>query len=198
MDVVPFLKASMWLLPACLHAPGENLRSSDRAVAALLCRVLLEDAALELTLYGSQQLVWRSGGASALVLRSAGYGKACSLFFTLGASLLASTSSCSSETVCGRWRSALGGNACVGCSSLDVVHSLLLCPRSRVSPGPTSLPVLRVLCCFDLVSLVVAFWFPPLLLAARLVVLPLCECAVLLFKLGSTLCILLPLRALLI
>jgi hypothetical protein len=198
MDVVPFLKASMWLLPACLHAPGENLRSSDRAVAALLRRVLLEDAALELTLFGSLQLVWRSGGASALVLRSAGCGKACSLFCTLGASLLASTSSCLSETVCGRWRSALGGVACVGCSSLDVVHSLLMCPRSRVSPGPTSLPVLLVLSSFGFASLVVASWFPPLLLVALLVVLSLCECAVLSCKLGSTLCILSSLRALLI
>jgi hypothetical protein len=103
-----------------------------------------------------------------------------------------------SETVCGRWRSALGGVACVGCSSLDVVHSLLMCPRSRVSPGPTSLPVLLVLSGFGFASLVVASWFPPLLLVALLVVLSLCECAVLSFKLGSALCILSPLRALLI
>jgi hypothetical protein len=46
-DAVPFLKASLRLLPAPIHSPGENPRSLDRAVMALSRRVLLEDTALE-------------------------------------------------------------------------------------------------------------------------------------------------------
>ena len=47
VDVVPFLKASMGRRLVCLCAPGENPRSSDRAVAAFWRRDLLEDTALE-------------------------------------------------------------------------------------------------------------------------------------------------------
>nr|XP_051215113.1 uncharacterized protein LOC127332811 isoform X1 [Lolium perenne]XP_051215114.1 uncharacterized protein LOC127332811 isoform X1 [Lolium perenne] len=52
-DVVSFLKASLWLLPAPFLAPGENPRSPDRAVAALRCRALLEETVLEPTSQGS-------------------------------------------------------------------------------------------------------------------------------------------------
>jgi hypothetical protein len=41
------------------RASGENLRSSDRAVTALLCRVLLEDIALKRTASGFPLVVWR-------------------------------------------------------------------------------------------------------------------------------------------
>jgi hypothetical protein len=47
MDVVPFLKESQWFLSVSRFALGENPRSSDRAVATFLCRILLEDVALE-------------------------------------------------------------------------------------------------------------------------------------------------------
>jgi hypothetical protein len=61
-DAVPFLKALLRLLPVLLHAPGESPRSSDRAVAALSCRDLLEDTALESTLCGSPLVVWLRRG----------------------------------------------------------------------------------------------------------------------------------------
>jgi hypothetical protein len=154
------LNASMWLIPASLRALAENPRSSDQAVAALLRRVLLEDAPLELTPYGSLKAVWRNGGASTLVLRSVDCCKACSLFYSLSAPLLASTSSCLSEAVHGKWCSTLGGDACVGCSSPGGVQSLSVCPHSTVSPGTTTLPVMLLLNSFGLVSLVVVSWFP--------------------------------------
>jgi hypothetical protein len=56
---------------------------------------------LEHTPYVSLKVVWRSGGALALVLRYASFGKACTLFCILGAPLLASTNSCLSEAVHG-------------------------------------------------------------------------------------------------
>ena len=56
-DVVSFLKASLWLLAAPFHAPGENPRSPDRVVAALRCRALLEDTVLEPTARGSPKVV---------------------------------------------------------------------------------------------------------------------------------------------
>jgi hypothetical protein len=59
MDVVSFLKASVWLLPAPFRAPGENPRFPKRAVAALRCRALLEDSALEPIGRGSPTVVWR-------------------------------------------------------------------------------------------------------------------------------------------
>jgi hypothetical protein len=49
-DVVPL---------ALLRAPSEKLRSSGRVVAALLCRALLADTALEFTLCGSLMVMWR-------------------------------------------------------------------------------------------------------------------------------------------
>ena len=70
----------VWLLFVLLHAPGENPRSSDRAVALFLRRVLLEDAVLELSACGSPRVTWRRRGASALTLRLLLLGKA---FFVL-------------------------------------------------------------------------------------------------------------------
>jgi hypothetical protein len=58
------LKALMGLLSALLGALGESPRSSDRAVAALLCHSLLEDTALELTACGSSLVGWRRCEAS--------------------------------------------------------------------------------------------------------------------------------------
>lgn len=62
MDVVPFLKASLRLLSVLLCTPVENPRSSDRAVAALRRRALLEDAALESMACGSLEFVRHSSG----------------------------------------------------------------------------------------------------------------------------------------
>ena len=42
-DIFPFLKASQWRYSVSPHTPGENPRSSDRVLAALLRRDLLED-----------------------------------------------------------------------------------------------------------------------------------------------------------
>ena len=42
VDVVPFLKAPMWLSSALLRAPGENPRSLDRAVAAFYVVIFLK------------------------------------------------------------------------------------------------------------------------------------------------------------
>ena len=44
--------------------PDENPRSSDRVVAALWCRALLEDAALELTACFSPEVAWRPSSCS--------------------------------------------------------------------------------------------------------------------------------------
>jgi hypothetical protein len=67
----PLLEGVMGLLSIFLLSPGENLRSSDRAVAALRCRDLLEDIVLEPTTSSSPKVVWRR------CLRSAIFGKAC-------------------------------------------------------------------------------------------------------------------------
>jgi MoxR-like ATPase len=58
-EVTPYLKASVWLLPAPFRALGENPRSLDRAVAALRCRALLEDTVLEPIARGSLMVTWR-------------------------------------------------------------------------------------------------------------------------------------------
>ena len=64
VDFVPFLKVSWWLLPVLSQTPGENPRSSDRAVAALCRRSLLEDDTLEFTMCGSRRSCGGDGGAS--------------------------------------------------------------------------------------------------------------------------------------
>jgi hypothetical protein len=46
-DIFPFLKASQWRYSVSPHTPGENPRSSDRVLAALPRRDLLEDATFE-------------------------------------------------------------------------------------------------------------------------------------------------------
>jgi hypothetical protein len=46
MGIVTFLKASLVLLSALLRVPGENPRSSDQAVAVLLCHYFLEGTVL--------------------------------------------------------------------------------------------------------------------------------------------------------
>jgi hypothetical protein len=53
------LEGIVRLLSVSLLAPGENPRSSDRAVATLLCHTLLEDTVLEVTACGSPMVVWR-------------------------------------------------------------------------------------------------------------------------------------------
>jgi hypothetical protein len=58
LDVVPFLKAPQWLLLVLLHAPGENPRFSDRAVATFRGRALLEDAALDPAAACSLEVAW--------------------------------------------------------------------------------------------------------------------------------------------
>ena len=68
-DAVPFLKVSWRLLLCPLLAPGENPRSSDRAMTTLLCRSLLEDAALELSSGGSLLVAWRCCGTLVSELR---------------------------------------------------------------------------------------------------------------------------------
>lgn len=69
----------------CLRVAGENPRSLDRAVAALLRRDLLEDVTLEVTTCGSPMVVWQSCSASADGIRFsfALLGKACFVLCTL-------------------------------------------------------------------------------------------------------------------
>jgi hypothetical protein len=62
LDVVPFLKAPQWLLLVLLRAPGENPRSSDRAVATFRGRALLENAALDPAVACSLEVAWRLFG----------------------------------------------------------------------------------------------------------------------------------------
>jgi hypothetical protein len=56
-DAVPFLKAPLRLLLDRTLAPGENPRSSDRAVTAFCRRALLEGTVLEFTTCGSPMVV---------------------------------------------------------------------------------------------------------------------------------------------
>jgi hypothetical protein len=56
-DVVPFLKASLRLFLDRTLAPGENPRSSDRAVMAFCRCALLEDTVLEFTACSSPMVV---------------------------------------------------------------------------------------------------------------------------------------------
>ena len=86
-DAVRFLMVSRWPFSLPSLAPGENPRFLDRVATALLCRSLLEDAALELSTGGSPSGVWWSCGASVSNLRCAFFGKACLELFILGACL---------------------------------------------------------------------------------------------------------------
>jgi hypothetical protein len=74
MDVVPFLKAPLRLLSIVIHTSGENPKSPNGAMAALLRRALIEDTILKQTTGGSLEGVRRSLSV-----------KACSLGFTLHA-----------------------------------------------------------------------------------------------------------------
>jgi hypothetical protein len=87
MDVAPFLKSSLQLLPAPIHALGENQRSFDRAVAALLCRALLKTSSWSPRWVALQWWYGRVTVLLALVLCSASLGKDFFwLFCTLGVS----------------------------------------------------------------------------------------------------------------
>jgi hypothetical protein len=52
------------VLLVLIHAPGENLKSSDRAVEASYVVVLLETSSLEFTACGSPMVAWWRCGAS--------------------------------------------------------------------------------------------------------------------------------------
>ena len=72
MDVVPFLKASLWCSSPLLRAPGENPRSSHRAVAALCVVLFLKTPPWSLRWAALRRLVTS--------------GKACILIYTTGVS----------------------------------------------------------------------------------------------------------------
>jgi hypothetical protein len=81
VDVVPFLKASLWRCSVFPQSPGENPRSPYQVVAVLLRRVLLEDAILEFS--RREALCCLGGGGPP---RSALFGQASFVLCTRGVS----------------------------------------------------------------------------------------------------------------
>ena len=156
-DVVPFLKASMWLFCPLLRAPGENLRFSDRTAAAL-CIVLFLKTSFP-------------GGGVTKVLRRASSGKACVLFCFRGVPLCGSPWCASARwcfsggCLCGSC-AGLGGVRCVLASRtwllgefwpddfarVDGVQGVSVCQSiPTASFGATPLPALLVLSFFGVV-----------------------------------------------
>jgi hypothetical protein len=102
MDVVPFLKALLWLLLVLIHAPGKN--QDPWTVAALMCHALLEDTIFESTADSSSMVVWQNCGALTLALHAASLSKACLVFCTLDVSCWASSELQEIVSIVGRCR----------------------------------------------------------------------------------------------